>query len=181
VVFELGAQRADILLGTDLQHGVAGGTMRGEQGARHFKLGGQVALVEHDQRGDVLRFGGHEAAGDQIVGKARLGGDDDDDLADIRGDQFLFPLVRAVKQAGTRHDLVDHALVRAAQVHLDAVAAGNFAALGTGVAQGFAAIAQSHHVLATKRGDDSTGLRADRRAHAARNRLIRMAAGGCES
>lgn len=77
--------------------------------ARRGYFVGQVAFVEDDEDFDLFAFGGDQGAGDQLVGKGGFGGDDDDQLVDVGGNQFLFDFVGAVEQAGARLDGFDDA------------------------------------------------------------------------
>ena len=140
---------------------------------------GQVALVEDDQRRNVLAFGGEQSAGDQFVGKGRFGGDDDDDLVDVGGDQFLADLIGAVEQAAARLDGLDDTLIVRCALNVDAVAAGDLAFLAAREAGQSGAVGQFDHILPAVGGDDPAfhQLLPGCSCRCA----MRCAAGGCES
>ena len=129
VAGEIGPQGVGIVMCAQPQHRVAERLVGGEggRGVRHAL--GEVALVEHDQRFHVLAFGSDDAARDQLVGKRWLGGDDDDDLRDVGGDQLLLEFVGAVEQGIARRDRIDHPNGIAAAQHADAITAGQIAFL----------------------------------------------------
>ena len=139
---------------------------------------GEVTFVEHDQRLQVLAFRGDEAAGDQFVRERRLGGDDDDDLCDIGGDQLLPECIRAIQQGTTRLDAVDHALIIAAALDGDVITTGDFAFLAAREAGDDFTVGQFHPVLPPVGGDDCALLAHDDEVA---SREIRSAAGGWES
>ena len=60
---------------------------------------------------NFLALGRNDGAGDEVVGKGRRTGNDDDDLVDIGGNQFLPRFVGAVKQLPTWQDVFDDALI----------------------------------------------------------------------
>ena len=127
----------------------------GELVARRWQFVGKVALVEDDQRLDLLAFGGEQGARHQFVGERRLAGDDDDDLVDIGGDVLLADFVGAVEQAGAREDGLDHPLVIRGALDVDAVATGDVAALAAREAGQQDAVGKLDDVLATMGGDDA--------------------------
>ena len=137
----------------NLDHFVTQLAERRELGARGRQAILEVGLVEHDQRRDVLAFGGGDAARHQQVGEAGLGGDDDDDVAEVGGDQLFAEGVGAPQQVAARRQLLDHALAVAAANDLDLVAAGVAALLAARVALQ-AAGSGIDFVMAAEGGDD---------------------------
>ena len=80
-------------------------------------------------------LGCNQAAIQQFLVETRDDRQDDDDLRDVRGDQFLPELVGAVQQRGARVHSLDHALAGCSAHYLDTVAASErtaFAARNTG-------------------------------------------------
>ena len=107
---------------------------------------------------DVLLLGGDDAARHKLVAEARLGGDDDDCLRGVGGEQLLAEGVAAVEQRAARQHGGDDAVVRRRERHRDAVAAGDVAFLAAGEAEGKAAAVQRDFVLPPEGGDDGAGL-----------------------
>ena len=171
------AQVFGVVARREFDDAVAEAGEHGQLVARRRQFVGQVALVEDDQRLDFLAFGGEQSARDQFVGECRLAGDDDDDLVDVGGDMLLADLVGAVEQAGARPDGLDHALVIRGALDVDAVAAGDLAALAAREAGQQAAVGKLDDVLAAMGGDDA----AFHQRAVAWSLAMRTTAGGWES
>jgi hypothetical protein len=117
----------------------------------------QVALVENDQHLDILALRSNDAARDQLVRKSGFGGDHDNHLRDVGGNQFLLEVVRAIEQGSARFDRADHALVGAALFDDDPVAAGDGALLAAREAEQRRGIGQLDPVLPAVSCDDGAG------------------------
>ncbi len=74
-------------------------------------------------------LGCHQAAIQQFLVETRDHCQDDDDLGNVRSDQFLPELVGAVQQRRARIHRLDHSLARRGAQNLDPVAAGERTAL----------------------------------------------------
>jgi hypothetical protein len=93
--------------------------------ARRSRAGGrfrQVGLVEDQQAGDALVFGGEDAALHQFHRKTRPRRHHHGKLGDVGGDRLGLEGVGAVKQAGARQHRLDHPGIAVAP-DLDLVAA----------------------------------------------------------
>ncbi len=92
-------QRRGVELGREFDDAAA---QRGE-GCQQLSCGGQgggkVALVEHDGGGEAFVFGGDQRARKQHVGEGWIGGDHQQQLRGVGGDQLLPVEVAAVEQA----------------------------------------------------------------------------------
>ena len=119
-------QRLYVLLGRKLQYTVADLSIGGELCACRFNLR-QVALVQHDDDIQILVMSGEETARQQFIIERRLGGNDDDELRDVGGDEFLFIGIGAVEQGGARCDAVDDALIGAGAFNFDHITTGDLA------------------------------------------------------
>jgi hypothetical protein len=130
-------------------------------------------------------FGGDDAARHQLVAETWLGGDDDDRLGGIGGEQLLAPGVAAVEQGAARRDGDDDAVVGRGQLDADAVAAGDMAFLAARVAERESATVDFDFVLPAEGGDDGAFGKSRSPRHggpyAACSCAMRAAAGGWES
>ena len=145
-----------VVAGGEFDHGIAEAAEHRDTLAGLGQAFAQVGLVEQDQRLDFLAFRSEQGAGDQFVGEARFGGDDDDQLVDVGGDQLLADFIGAVKQAGARQDGLDHTLVVGAALDLHPVATGDLAFLAPREAGEQAAIGKFDNILPAMGGDDTT-------------------------
>ena len=97
---------------------------------------------------------GEQAACQQFIIERRLGGNDDDELGDVGGDEFLFVGIGAVEQGGARCDAVDDALIGAGALNFDHIAAGDLALLAARHAFQNLATGQLGQIVPPEGGDD---------------------------
>jgi hypothetical protein len=81
------AQRPGILPGAEFQHPVADVAIRLQLLQR--RLSRQIALVQYDKRCKFLVMRCDQTARQQLVAERGFGGNDDDELGDIGGDEFF--------------------------------------------------------------------------------------------
>ena len=149
-----------ILLRAEFEHAVADGAVGFQPEARLRGGFGEVALVQYDQHLDLLVVRGDQAAREQLVAERGFGGDHDDDLRHVRGDELLAEGVGAMQQRTARGDAFDHALCavlcggRGGELHFHHVAAHHFAFLAARQAGQFAAVFEARQVLAAEGRDD---------------------------
>ena len=99
-------------------------------------------------------FGHHQHAADQLVGKRRLAGEQDDELGDVGGEDFAAEMDGPRKFVGARSHGFDHPLVGRTARELHAVPACRLdLAAADLAAQEFAAV-QSHKALAAEPCND---------------------------
>ena len=100
----------------------------------------------------------NQGARNQFIRKTRFGGDDQDDLCRIGGDEFLLPLVTAIQQRATWRMAENLCLAVVEWAEHDAIAAGIGAFLATRNAIDAATvrvIIQHNLVVSAERGDNS--------------------------
>ena len=88
-----------------------------------------VGLVEDQVRLDAGRFGRHQRARNQVVGKAGFGGDHDEQSRQVGRQQLGLVLVGAVQQRLALGDRLDHGLVVRGHGQVDDVAHGDIGLL----------------------------------------------------
>jgi len=119
--------------------------------------GGQISLVECDERGDACGLASDEGAGELVFGKSRLGGQQDEGLVNIGGEGLGAHLVLPVQQVAARFDALDAAFVlRGLPQH--AVARHGLAFLAARVADDALAVRRFHNAVAAVAGDDEAAL-----------------------
>ena len=153
VALQIGQQWRYVLLGGQFQYAVADGSVGRKLRARRFDLR-QIALVQHDDDIQILVMSGEETARQQFVVERRLGGNDDDELRDVGGDEFLFKCIGAVEQGGARRDACDDALIGTAALDLDHITARDLAFLAARHAFQNLPTGQFSQIVTPEGGDD---------------------------
>ena len=111
--------------GREFENAVTQFCKDGDALAGVFQLVAEVTFVEDDEWDDLFAFRCEQGAGDEFIREAGFGGNDDNDLIDIGGDQLLFDLIGAVEQAGTWRNGIDDALIVGCLLNFNPVTAGN--------------------------------------------------------
>jgi hypothetical protein len=93
--------------------------------ARFWQQIGDVGFIQDQVRIDAGRFGRHQRARHQVVGKAGFGGHDDEQARQVRCQQLRLVLVRAVQQRVAFGNRLDDRLVFGGHFQVDLVAHGH--------------------------------------------------------
>ena len=97
---------------------------------------------------------GNQAARQQFVVERGFGGDDDDKLGDVRGDEFFAVRNGAVEQGFARQDILDYRMAIGSVLQFDEIPARHLAFFPARDAFKPSAVGQFRQVVAAKRGDD---------------------------
>ena len=155
VALQIRQQRRYILLGREFEYAVTDLSIGCELGAGSFDLR-QIALVQNDEGLQFLVMRCEKATRQQFIVERGFGGNHDDDLGDVCGDEFLLESIGAVEQGRTRCDAIDDSLVGAGSFDFNCVAACDLALLAARHAFQYLSTRQLCQIVSPIGGDDQS-------------------------
>lgn len=154
VALQVRQQCCHILFGGQLQYWVADSTIGGELRTRGCTTLRQITFVQYDEDVQILVVCSDQAARDQLVVERRFGGNNNDELCDIGGNDFLPVGIGTIEQGDARCNAFNDALIGSNAIDFDHITAGDFTLLSARYTFQNFAVGQFCQIMPSKRRYD---------------------------